>query len=83
MTTRLYVHPAEIRYLDYGDPIGTRKGIMWSAEGDVSMAFAFEEKTVEQVKARFADLKAAEHGFELVVGEKVTRTHDMNPHGHI
>lgn len=80
---KMYVHPGTKRFLDYGDVLDTAHGIYWSMTGEVQDAFSFEEgKTIADVRARFAELpEATRNAVELVEGEPVVRSFDMNPHG--
>lgn len=74
---KLFVHPMTVRYTDYGDLLGTETGICWSSDGETTTGFE-RGKTVDEVRARAL---AVAPTVEIVVGEAVSRTHDMNPHG--
>jgi hypothetical protein len=78
----LYVHKKTVRYLDYGDLLETVTGLAWSTTGKAEDAFGFERGEFGKLFAAKRAVAEA-HGCEILEGEPVARSHDMNPHGFI
>lgn len=78
---KLFVHPTTRTVKDYGEHLVTERGIMWSTDGE--NLFGWEEGvTVETARARIADLTPEQQAVvEIVEGEPVHRTFDINPRG--
>ena len=80
--TILYLHPVEVRYLDYGYYLETVHRCTWSSDGEPTRKY-LENVTFE---AKWADVQAsnpASAGVEVRRGKTLRYSIDMNPHGFI
>jgi hypothetical protein len=79
---KLFVHRKTVRYTDFGDLLGADHGLAWSTTGKAQDAAGFELGEFERLLASKRDHDFVRDGrIEIEIGEPVSRTCDMNPHG--
>jgi len=76
----VFAHPTTVRYYDYHDLLETEHGLSWSSSGK-------SEDAAGYTRCDFSATLVAKRAsidptvIDVQVGEPVTRTHNMNPHG--